>query len=852
MAQSERVTRASDEITQIGSLSELWNNTTTYPIVPTAIPELFEAQVERCPEGLALVDHGQEISYRKLNERANRLAHYLISEKIGPEKLVGIALERSVEMIVAVLAVLKSGAAYLPLDPDYPAERLKLMVEESQPSMVITSNALTRVLPDKCQCLTLDTKDVTECLSTKPNSNPSVPNRRPHNLAYVIFTSGSGGRPKGVMVTSAGIASLVFSQIERFRLKPSSRVLLFASLSFDASVSEIFVTLSSGAALAIISSEERSGELLRNAVVSQGITHATLPPTTLNALQLKKGFPLDTLVVAGESIAAELVSRWCTDRQLINAYGPTEATVCASMSDPLTGETLSIGKPIRNTQIYLLDASLQPVPNGVEGELYIGGAGLARGYLNRPGLTAERFIANPYGLPGTRMYRTGDLARWLPDGDLQFHGRVDQQVKIRGFRVELGEIEAALLQLEGVGEAIVVAREDALGEKKLVGYVVAGAGNQLRPQALRQQLAQKLPNYMLPAAIVVLDAFPLTPNGKLDRKALPAPKFAASAEYRPPRTPQEEILCALFAEVLGVERVGLDDNFFELGGHSLIAMSLVSRVRAVLGTQFEVKGLFENPTVSQLIERTLSNRLGESAFHRVLAFQQFGDLPPIFCLPPGGGLGWVYAGLLRDLDSRRPLYCLQVEDSIPERPLPTSIKAAADEYLKLIREIQPVGPYHLLGWSFGGLLAQIVGCSLQRDHQDVSLLAIIDGYPPQEGEDLDWLPLEDPRPNYFALSPERRKRVWELIRYSAKLALGFQPDAFDGDILLFVPNERDQSFIKRWDPYISGLTHVHRIDCNYRLIVDSVYLGIIGRRIQSHIDGQFRQEREPCASHLSG
>jgi len=482
---------------------------------------------------------------------------------------------------------------------------------------------------------------------------------------------------------------------------------------------------------------------------------------------------------------------------------------------------------------------LQPVPVGVAGELYIAGVGLARGYLNRPGLTAGRFVANPYGPPGTRMYRTGDLARWLPDGNLKYSGRIDQQVKIRGFRVELGEIEAALQQEEGIDQALVVVREDGpTTEQKLVAYVIARAGSLLRPEVLRDQLAQKLPGYMLPAAIVVLDAFPLMPNGKLDRKALPAPKVAASAAYRPPRTPQEEVLCALFAEVLGVERVGLDDNFFELGGHSLVAMSLVSRVREVLGTQFEVKGLFENPTVGQLINRMLSNRLGESAFDRVLAFQHSGDLRPIFCLPPGGGLGWVYAGLLRDLDPRRPLYCLQAEGSNTEQPLPTSINAAADEYLRIIREIQPEGPYHLLGWSFGGLLAHIIACSLQRDHQDVSLLAIIDAYPPKQGDDPERMPLEDPRPNYFALSPERRKRTWELIRYFGKLALGFLSETFSGDMLLFISKDRDQNISELWDPYVSGRIHVQRIECDYRQIVDSTYLRIIGRRIQNYINDQ--------------
>jgi len=604
---SRAMVSADDEIRRIPLLRaderrqvlEDWNGGTR-PIIPATVPELFEVQADRRPNALAIIHGDRQLSYRAVNEQANQLAHRLRIENVGPETLVGIALPRSMEMIFAVLGVLKAGAAYLPLDPTWPTERLKFIIRDAQPKLVITTTQLLSLLPQDLRCLVLDAGEIVEQLSRESGNNLSGIQRNPQNLAYVIFTSGSTGAPKGVLSTASGISSLVAAQRERFRLAANSRVLSFASLSFDASVSEIFVTLCSGATLVVINAEERSGEALRSAIIRQQVTHATLPPASLSSLETSKDFPLANLIVAGESISADLVRRWSADRRLINAYGPTESTVCATISDDLVGDMTPIGRPIGNTHIYVLDASLELVPVGVAGELYIAGVALARGYLNRPGVTAERFVADPYGRAGTRMYRTGDLVRWLPDGNLEFLGRVDQQVKIRGFRVELGEIEAALLEEEEVKQALVVMRKETTGEKRLVGYVVARSGRNVRPQVLRAQLEQRLPEYMVPAAIVVLDKFPLTANGKLDRNALPAPDFVAKSAYRAPQTSEAEILCALFAEVLGVERVGLDDNFFDLGGHSLMAVSLASRVRAVLGSELPIDVLFEFPNVGQL------------------------------------------------------------------------------------------------------------------------------------------------------------------------------------------------------------------------------------------------------------
>ena len=568
------------------------------------IHQLFEEQAARTPDATALVFEETSLSYAELNSQANRLAHYLIALGIAPDTRVAIALPRGIQMVVALLATLKAGGAYVPLDPNYPAERLAFMVADSSPRVLLTESGVLGALGDLAPSLAVLQLDVDHSWPSLPAANLDAASLglTPQHLAYVIYTSGSTGRPKGTMVAHAGLCNLALAQIDGFGVTPTSRVLQFASFSFDACISEVLVTLCSGAALHVPAPGVLAGSTLHDVLREGHITHATLPPAVLGALPVD-GLPdLQTLVMAGEAASHALVQRWATGRRLINAYGPTEATVCASMHlcDTHHPGSPPIGSPIANTRVYILDAHGEPSPVGVVGEIHIAGIQVARGYLRRPDLTAERFVPDPFGKPGLRMYKTGDLGRWRADGTIEFLGRSDHQVKIRGFRVELGEIEAALRLHPEVHEAVVLAREDASGDKGLVAYVVG----EVAPEVLRVHLGSRLPEYMVPAAYVALDALPLTPNGKLDRRALPMPSDTAFSQqaYEAPEGELELTLAAIWRELLGVERVGRNDNFFSLGGHSLLGIQVLSRVSRQLNITLPLRVLFEARTVRELAE----------------------------------------------------------------------------------------------------------------------------------------------------------------------------------------------------------------------------------------------------------
>ncbi len=570
--------------------------------LPSAtVAELIAAQVAGTPDAPALVCGDVELTYAELDARVSRVARLLVARGVGPEQVVAVVMPRSVELVVALLAVCQAGGAYLPIDVTYPGERIGFMLSDAAPACVLTTEAGASALPSSpgAPVLTLDDPRMVSALDTV-SGDPIDDVERispllPTHPAYVIFTSGSTGRPKGVLVTHAGVASLVESQRDRLALDADSRVLQFASVSFDAAVWELLMAFCTGARLVVSgSSDLLAGPALVELVARHAVTHALLPPALLGVLPAGSLPTLSTLIAGGEALGSAALDRWAPGRRLVNAYGPAESTVAATISDPLSpGDEPRIGTPVANTRVYLLDGFLQPVPLGVVGEMFLAGAGLARGYLGRVGLTAERFVACPFG-SGERMYRTGDLARWTPEG-LVFVGRADHQVKIRGFRIELGEVEAALLAHQAVTQAVAVVREDTPEDRRLVAYVVATDAD----GQWQEFVARRLPDYMVPSAVVVLDEFPLTPNGKLDRAALPVPEYGSGTGGRGPSTVLEEVLCQTFADVLGLPSVGVDENFFRLGGHSLLAVSLVERLR-LRGVSVSVRALFAAPTPAAL------------------------------------------------------------------------------------------------------------------------------------------------------------------------------------------------------------------------------------------------------------
>ncbi|MGO1000205.1 non-ribosomal peptide synthase/polyketide synthase [Lysobacter sp. CA196] len=601
---------------------EEWNDTATeWPQPDTRVVELFERQVRATPQALALAQGEERLSYDQLNRRANRLAQHLRALGTGPDEKIAICLERSVDTVVAVLATLKAGGAYVPLDPAYPQDRLDYMLRDSRPRVLVTTAALQDQLPASPILWRTPVVDMTD---TAPWASLSEtdPDAQAMGLsdahpAYVIYTSGSTGKPKGVMASHRGLCNLAQAQIAGFGVDRDSRVVQFASFSFDACISEVMMALLCGASLHLPPPGVLAGVELVAWLDAHRISHATLPPALLATLPEHATLPqLRTLILAGEAVSAAQVRRWAPGRRLINAYGPTEGTVCASMHDCDPGETASppIGRPIANVRVYVLDPHGEPVPVGVAGELYIGGAQVALGYLNHPALSDERFLADPFAAQtGARMYRTGDLARWRADGTLDFLGRNDHQVKVRGFRIELGEIESRLLAQPGVREALVLAREDASGDKSLVAYVADGADAGLDPQTLRAALAQSLPDYMVPSAWVVLHALPVTPNGKVDRKALPLPLGAglAPSAFEAPEGEIETELAQIWSELLGIERIGRQDHFFELGGHSLLATRLISRVRSQWEIDIPLLTVFSNARLTEFAEAIVDHQLAQ-------------------------------------------------------------------------------------------------------------------------------------------------------------------------------------------------------------------------------------------------
>ena len=721
-----------------------WNQTDTEYPRNKCIHVLFEEQVEQTPEAVALVFAGQQLTYRELNERANQLAHYLQQLGVKPQVRVGICLERSLAMVVGLLGILKAGGAYVPLDADYPQERLKLMLSDSQVDVLLTQEKLLTQIPDnRAKLVCLDTH--WHNISQEARQNP-ISEAQANDLAYICYTSGSTGKPKGVSVPHRGVVRLV-KETNYVNFSSKEVFLQLASISFDASTFEIWGSLLNGAKLVLMPAHTPSLEELGAIIQHHQVTTLWLTAGLFHLMvdkRIQDLKPVGQLLAGGDVLSVthvQKVLQELPDCQLINGYGPTENTTftcCYPITKlPPNGNSIPIGKAIANTQVYILDPDLQPVPIGVFGELYIGGDGLAQGYFNRPELTTERFIPNPFSNDSqARFYKTGDLVRYLPDGNLEFVGRQDNQVKIRGFRIELAEIESAIAQHPSIQETTVIAREDLPGEKRLVAYVVTQ--QELNSSELRSFMQERLPNYMMPSVFVFLDTLPLTPNGKVDRRALPAPdtsNIQLDTNFVPPSNPTEEILATIWIELLGLERVGIHDNFFELGGHSLLALRLFAKIEQTFGKVFSLATLFEASTIQDLA-KVIDRQQSLATESCLVPIQAKGSKPPLFLLHARGTSVLVYRDLVNYLGTERPVYGIQPQGLNGAAEILTTTEEMAAYYIQEIQKIQPNGPYFLGGYSFGGELAFEMSRQLHQQGEKVDKLILFDANGPNSRQRL--------------------------------------------------------------------------------------------------------------------
>jgi amino acid adenylation domain-containing protein len=667
------------------------------------------------------------LTYCELNRRANKLAHRLIGLGVGPDVLVGVCVERSLDMIVALLGILKAGGAYVPLDPSYPGERLAFMMSDAALSIVVTERA-SRLPQDNTKLVYVDS----DAIAGEPEHNPAA-RATANALAYVIYTSGSTGKPKGVMIEHGALANLLHAMREHTAIAEKDWWLAVTTLSFDIAAAELYLPLITGAKLVLVGREmSMDGEALSRCL-SNRITLMQATPSTWRLLIEAgwKGSRTLRVLCGGEALSRELADQLLARcASLSNLYGPTETTIWSSAAKIHANRPISIGRPLANTEMYVLDDALNPVPVGVPGELHIGGAGLARGYLNRPELTREKFVANPFH-PHTRLYKTGDLARYRADGEIEFLGRIDHQIKLRGYRIEPGEIEACLAQHAKITEAAVTAREDRPGDRRLVAYVVPrDAESPPSMSELRQTLKTRLPDYMLPSSFVVIDKLPLTPNGKLDRKALPAPdRLDAGASQVAPRTPLEAQLAAIFATVLQIKSVGARDNFFDLGGHSFLVLRVLAEIEKAFGQRLSVATLFQAATVEEIAKSLAAENSHESS-DVIVPLNPRGTTPPLFSV--WMGISTELRSLSRCLGPEQRMYGINSHWD-PTKMRMTRIEEMAAYYLTHLRKIQPHGPYYLSSDCVSTLTALEMAQQLSAQGEEVRALILIDPPLPRSG-----------------------------------------------------------------------------------------------------------------------
>ena len=704
-----------------------WNQTERNYPSDKCVHALFEKQARRTPAAVAVVFEGHAVSYRELDARADRLAHHLRSLGVGPDVLVGLCVERSVEMVVGLLGILKAGGAYVPLDPKYPKERIEFILQDAAAAVLVTQRALN-VGQGVAHLVYLD-----EAIP-QGAASPMESRVTPANLAYVIYTSGSTGKPKGVAIEHQSTVSFLHWVRESFSDAELSGVLASTSICFDLSVFEMFGPLSWGGRVVLV----KNALDLWSPCTAKDVVLINTVPSVLAELLQGRGLPpsVRTVNVCGEPFHQSLVEATfkTTSAEHVNdLYGPSETTTYSTWARREVGGVDNVGRPIANTQIYILDARGQPVPVGIPGELHIGGVGVARGYLRKPGLTSERFVVDRFsGRPADRLFKTGDRARWRPDGTVALLGRADGQVKVRGFRIELGEVEAALCNCPEVRAATVSVREDTPGDRRLVAYLVAQAGEKPDGPTLRMRLAEILPEYMLPNAFVWLDQLPLTPNGKLDCRALPRPDEArrtAGARVVAPRTDVERELIAIWEAVLGRKGVGVTDDFFDLGGHSLLALRLFDRVEKAFGRKLPLASLFQAPTIEGLA-RLIALADADAEWSSLVAIRREGSKPPIFFVHGVGGDVLVFRDLAELLGSDQPVYGLRARGLDGRRQRHERVEEMAEAYVREIQALRAKGPYLLAGQSFGGLVVYEMAQRLVAAGQDVRMLALFDTYGP--------------------------------------------------------------------------------------------------------------------------
>ncbi|MEV7116694.1 non-ribosomal peptide synthetase [Streptomyces anulatus] len=854
-------------------------NATEAPVPDATVVGLFEAQVARTPDAVALIQGDVELSYAELDARANRLARLLVGRGIGPEAVVAAVFERTVDLVVALLGVIKAGATYLPIDPAYPADRIAYVIADSGAVCRLTSVSLGEqptepegrpvagmAEADEVPLVLLDSTQVEAQLAVLADGPLTDGERtaalRPEHPMWVIYTSGSTGRPKGVLVEHRAIVNFLSAMQDRFVLDAQDRLLAVSTHGCDMAGFEFYLPLLNGARIVLASQEQVLDPwALRGLIRETGATIVHATPSLWRGLVADADDRVDwtrvRAMIGAEALPADLArTLLARTPSLTNLYGPTETTVWSTGKE-LTGEAAdasSIGGPIGNTRVYVLDDRLAPVPVGVAGELYIAGRSVARGYLGRPDLTAGRFVADPFGGVGERMYRSGDVVRWTEDGDLRYVGRSDDQVKVRGFRVELGEIEAVVAGHPSVAQAVALVREDIPGDQRLVAYVVPNRGLAQEEldrldQEVRAVAQDRLSAYMVPSAVVVIERLPLMPNSKLDRKALPVPEVAVREEAHHAVTSFEANVGAAFAEVLGLESVSVDDDFFALGGHSLLAVRLVERLRE-RGVSIAVRDLFTAPTVAKLLKR-MSLSSVRDALDVLLPIREQGDRPPFFCFHPAGGVSWCYMPLVRYVPADIPLYGLQARGLDGTSQLACSIAEMAADYITQIRSVQPSGPYHLLGWSYGGVLAHEIAVQLQAVGEDVGALVLLDQYP-WDSEAEAALAAQEAE-----LDPEAEiDQLADMVRLEAGGVLGTITDEeyrsfarvlqngrrirrthahgrFDGDALLVVAEagleegEREEPTADRWAAHVTGVVSEAGVPCTHYDIAKPENLGLV-------------------------